>query len=151
MKYQHHYQPSNRSERWRDRQTEYAFRAVDTVWGDVRNFSTTAVFSTGYVLGLVSVPPPPPGCRLLVEGTCNLSWSTGSALDAFLNLEIGTAAVATSACLVDSSAGSFCGRVVAMVEPQDRTNVKCVLRYNASRTAVDIANSGLVARWITEG
>jgi len=156
VKFQHHttslQTTTGRAGRWRDLATEHGLSGLDRVWADLRQTNASADFSTaGYVVGLVSVPKPPPGYLILAEGYCAGEWSTGSALDCYLNLESATAAYATAHCVVDSSAGSVSGHIMALVDPLAMTNIKLVVRYNAGRTTLTVGSRGLVARYVVEG
>ena len=155
VKYSGLYVPGNshmaRAVRWLAHSVEVGFEQVETVWIETKNSSVTATISSGYTVAQISVPKPPLGYKVLVEGWCAASWDSGSSLDAIAKIEVGSAALATMTLKDVSSAGSVCPSLGALHSPTMETSYRMTIDYTAARTTLDLKNRGIKARYVKEG
>lgn len=140
-----------RAVRWLARSVEVGFGQLETVWIESKNTSITATISSGYTVAQISVPKPPVGYKILVEGWCAASWDSGDPLDALAKIEVGSAALATMTLKDVSSAGCVCPALSALYHPTGQTNFRMALDYTADRTTLDLKSRGIKARYVKEG
>jgi hypothetical protein len=140
-----------RGTNWLGRNVDAALKNINTMWWQVHNTSTAVTFDTTCTIAMVRVPKPPSGYKVFIEGWVNGSWESGSPLDAVAKLKVGSRVLGQADLYNTASAGCICPHIAGELSPSTDTNVRLVIDWTASRTALNVENRGICARYVKEG
>lgn len=138
-----------RAVRQLSRFVEVGFEDLGALWSDVSNDEVSKTISPNYVLAAISVPRPPEGCEILVEGWCNAYYGAG-ALTGDLSIKVGSISIATASIKSATNSESTHVKLAARYSTQSDTNFRLQFDYTSGLTTATFMNRGLVARYVKE-